>query len=381
MPTAAIVTGRVYWMANNHGTKPDPLCGRTEWLDSVCAQVAFEASAPMRPRCDSYFNWPHFTSQRAKAALAPEAREPFSREWLMDHQELLWEARQMLHDGVSRLLYDAHLVLRAVGPFRYRFPRMDFDRWLTIRSRGPFRSSDLPTDYSGLPLEVFDLTVEGGSTPVTVIATEMQVNLCNAFRQYAPIRDGVMLGPRRGDVVLDCGACIGEFSTIFAAMTGPAGAVHLFDPVPLHLRFCALQAAANPLLQHVLRPVHAAVGAAPGRAIGTTGDLTRIKPGGLGVSSYDTVSLDDYVLRHRLDRVDYIKMDIEGAELDAISGASTTIARFRPRLAISTYHRATHLWEIPRAIRRINPHYRLHFAHHAPVRWESVYYATDSTGM
>jgi hypothetical protein len=68
-------------------------------------------------------------------------------------------------------------------------------------------------------------------------------------------------------------------------------------------------------------------------------------------------------------------MDIEGAELDALAGAGHCLARDRPRLAISAYHRPEHLWEIPAVILAANPGYRLHFGHHMPVKWESVYYA------
>jgi FkbM family methyltransferase len=51
-----------------------------------------------------------------------------------------------------------------------------------------------------------------------------------------------------------------------------------------------------------------------------------------------TITIDGFVRRFSLARVDFIKMDIEGAESDAMTGACETIRRFRPRLAISAYH-------------------------------------------
>ena len=50
------------------------------------------------------------------------------------------------------------------------------------------------------------------------------------------------------------------------------------------------------------------------------------------------VTIDDTVKRLELDHVDFIKMDIEGAERNAVAGASKTISRFRPRMALCTYH-------------------------------------------
>lgn len=350
----------------------------TNWLESLCAQIDFELSAPPRVRNDSYFDWEWLRATKPRATAGAAPGDPYSPEWLREHTEVLWETRQVLADEASRMLFDSHLVLCAAGPHRFRFPRIDFEPWLTVHAKGPFASPGLPADYTGRPLCLFELSVDGVEGRIRVVTTEAQISLCNVFRQYVPIRDGQMLGPRSGEVVLDCGACIGEFSMLFAAMTGSAGAVHLFDPVPLHLRFCALQAALNPTLGHVLRPVHAAVGAESGHSSGAIADLAHIAPGGLKVDTYDTVTLDRYAQEAELSRVDFIKMDIEGAELEALAGASQVISTCRPRLAVSAYHRPSHLWEIPRAMRSLNPRYRLHFGHHTPIRWEGVFYAVDN---
>jgi FkbM family methyltransferase len=354
------------------------MSARTHWLESLLAQITFELSAPPRTRDDPYFDWGWLRARKRLAAEGAGPGDPYSAEWLREHADALWETRQRLADDASKMLLDAYLVLRAVGPYRFRFPRVDFEPWLTVHAKEPFNSPGLPADYTGQPLFVFELSVDGAQGRIRVIATELQVNLCNAFRQYAPIRDGNMLGPRPADVVLDCGACIGEFSMLFAAMTGATGAVHLFDPVPLHLRFCALQAALNPALGHVLHPVHAAVGAVSGRAAGDIADLAHIAPGGLKVDTYDTITLDGYAQQAALTRIDFVKMDIEGAELEALAGASHIISTRRPRLAVSAYHSPSHMWEIPRAMQLLNPRYRLHFGHHTPVRWEAVFYAVDN---
>jgi hypothetical protein len=55
--------------------------------------------------------------------------------------------------------------------------------------------------------------------------------------------------------------------------------------------------------------------------------------------------------------VDYVKMDIEGAETRALSGARETLARFHPRLSIASEHTADDGWAIPEAVRRAWPGY------------------------
>lgn len=345
------------------------------WLDSVRSQVAFAAAAPPRARAGDDFDWEWFATRGPRAWAPPAPGDAFSSEWLAAHGERLWDVRERLADDTSRLVFDLHLVLRGAGPARFCFPRPEFTDWLIVHGREPFAAEGLPADYLGQPLEVFDLTVADTGTRVRLVATALQVGLCNAYRQYVPTRSGTPLGPRPGDVVLDCGACIGDFGTLFAALVGAGGAVHLFDPVPLHGRYCRHQMALNPHLAPLLHPVQAAVGAASMSVSGATGDVERVSPGGLAVDAYEQVSLDDYAAAAQLARVDFVKMDIEGAELDALAGAGHCLARDRPRLAISAYHRPEHLWEIPAAILAANPGYRLHFGHHMPVKWESVYYA------
>jgi len=347
--------------------------GRTAWLDAVRSQVEFYGAAPPRDRRGTDFDWEWFAGRGPKAAAPPPPGTPFSIEWLTESAEPLWEVRERLADDTSRLLFDLHLVLRGAGPARHHFPRIDFADWITVHGSDPLAVDGLPPDYLGQPLETFDAAVAGAR--VRLVATANQIRLCNAFRQYVPVREGLPLGPRQGDVVFDCGGCIGDFGILFAALVGPTGQVHLFDPVPLHVRYCHHQRSLNPHLAPVLRVVQAAVGGHSATVAGETGDVHRVSPGGLAVDAYEQVSLDDYASSAGLSRIDVVKMDIEGAELDALAGAGHCLARHRPRLAISAYHRPEHLWEIPRAILAANPGYRLHFGHHMPVKWESVFYA------
>lgn len=73
--------------------------------------------------------------------------------------------------------------------------------------------------------------------------------------------------------------------------------------------------------------------------------------------------------------VTYIKMDIESFEPYALEGASGTIKRQRPKLAISLYHDIDQLWSIPLMIRRLNPDYKLYIRHHSLHYNETVLYA------
>lgn len=73
----------------------------------------------------------------------------------------------------------------------------------------------------------------------------------------------------------------------------------------------------------------------------------------------ETCTIDGLVHELRLPRVDFIKMDIEGAEMQALAGARATISRWKPRLAISAYHLYDDFFRIPERICEINPAYKI----------------------
>ena len=76
--------------------------------------------------------------------------------------------------------------------------------------------------------------------------------------------------------------------------------------------------------------------------------------------------------------VSFIKMDIEGAEMDALRGAEELIRKQHPKLAICIYHKFSDLWEIPLYIKSLYPDYRLYIRHHTPLYLETVCYAIPS---
>lgn len=93
-----------------------------------------------------------------------------------------------------------------------------------------------------------------------------------------------------------------------------------------------------------------------------------------GVNQINVISIDEFLSKQNL-KVDLIKMDIEGAEIQALHGARKTIERQLPRLQICSYHNFDDLWEIPILIKEFHPEYRLFLGHHSPNNCESIVYA------
>ncbi len=71
----------------------------------------------------------------------------------------------------------------------------------------------------------------------------------------------------------------------------------------------------------------------------------------------------------------YIKMDLEGAELNAIYGAENTIIKHKPKMLISCYHRTEDLFTLPQAVFKIRDDYKLYMRHFSAVpAWDTNYY-------
>jgi len=232
-----------------------------------------------------------------------------------------------------------------------------------------------PSEFSGYfgPLHVHDVEFE--SEQISVICRWSNVAWTFFFRQYYFRRDEVSIAPMQGDRVIDAGTCYGDTALGFAARVGRSGRVVSFEIDPanaiiarrnldhnptlaqrIDLRECALAHAEIPLFLH---------------GSGTAAQVTS-EPGPRPLA---VTTIDRLITSGELDRVDFIKMDIEGAELIALIGAEETLRRFRPRLAISLYHRPGDFWRIPLWLKSLDLGYRFHLDHHTIHREETVLYA------
>ena len=88
-------------------------------------------------------------------------------------------------------------------------------------------------------------------------------------------------------------------------------------------------------------------------------------------------SIDEFSSEKNI-KIDLIKMDIEGSEIEALLGARQTIRKFKPRLQICSYHKFDDLWEIPILIKKLSPDYLLYLGHHTQNIFETIVYAKSS---
>jgi FkbM family methyltransferase len=188
--------------------------------------------------------------------------------------------------------------------------------------------------------------------------------------QYFPT---TLLSLQPDEVFVDCGAFDGDtIKSIVARRGSDFGRIIALEPDPISFEkmrgYCStLPAAAREKID--LWQV------AAGRRretlrFETTG--TAASKVGSGTLEVQAIPLDELLAGQA---PTFIKMDIEGAELDALTGSRDTIAHHAPVLAICVYHVQDHLWRIPLFIRSLCEDYRLFLRPHNEECWDLVCYA------
>jgi FkbM family methyltransferase len=183
--------------------------------------------------------------------------------------------------------------------------------------------------------------------------------------RYGQYEQGdIQLAP--GDVIIDAGAFIGDTGVYFHHKLGGDCQVHSFELLDENLALLVHNYERNgvrPGVDVVINKLALAdktgeeITIADGATQGSTSIFGKSPKG----SRVQTITLDDYVMSLGLEKVDFIKMDIEGAELQALTGARETIRHFKPKLAICLYHKWNDAFTLPQAIHATGVDYSFTF--------------------
>ena len=183
-----------------------------------------------------------------------------------------------------------------------------------------------------------------------------------------------------GDIVIDGGGYWGDTALYFAHLVGPAGRVVSYEFEPSNLEALNYNLNLNPQLALRIDVVSSALWDQAGEEVNVQpfGPGTSVRSDGEARASTDTI--DALVARGDVERVDFIKLDIEGAELNALRGAEATLRRFRPRLAIAAYHKPDDLAAIPEYLASLQIGYSFQLGHITMHGEETVLFAISDPG-
>ncbi len=168
-------------------------------------------------------------------------------------------------------------------------------------------------------------------------------------------------GVRAGDVVLDCGAHVGTFTRL-ALSAGPRLVVAIEpgrDQLVCLRRNLASEIGAGRVMVYEKGVWDRDESLMLYHQPHNPGGDSLVIPASPEGEMVSLTTIDRLVAELKLERVDFIKMDIEGSEQRALMGAQQTLAKYMPRMAIAVYHKEEDPDQLPLLVRRAWPGYRV----------------------
>jgi FkbM family methyltransferase len=153
---------------------------------------------------------------------------------------------------------------------------------------------------------------------------------------------GLLQFVNEGDTILDIGGNIGQTALMCAQKVGPSGSVISFEPFPETIAKFERNLELNPSIQNVKLEKfglgHEAVKVQMVQDDANNSAGNRVVEPGEKVEfiavEIPIKVLDDYVREAQLEKIDLIKIDVEGFEMDVLYGAKETLKRYKPRLFV-----------------------------------------------
>ena len=194
---------------------------------------------------------------------------------------------------------------------------------------------------------------------------ERFVDLFDSFGNeglYGLVNDKVNVTVEPGDVVIDAGSWLGDFAAYASARCknlGGVQAVYAFEPMEKAYKLLLETAKLNENIIPVKKGLSDTNTSAKFMLSDTGSSFITNTDASKEITTAETVTLDSFVRENKLERVDFIKADIEGFERHMLQGAQETLRKFAPKLALCTYHLPDDPQVLENLIKQANPNYNV----------------------
>jgi len=168
------------------------------------------------------------------------------------------------------------------------------------------------------------------------------------------------------DKFIDCGAFDGQTSIDFAKYNPLYKKIYMFEPSKISYLKCK-----NNLLRYTNIDIFNNGVYSENINVKFTlekGSANKIDKEGIEIIK--CVKMDDVIT----EEIDFIKMDVEGSEYEALLGCKNIIQKNKPKLAVCVYHKQEHFWKIPELILSYNKDYKIYIRHYTRGLLETVMY-------
>lgn len=292
--------------------------------------------------------------------------------------ELEWLYGKLADKESRRWLVDL-AAYRALGHRKIKLPTNTPEFWKArdIASTIPHGDEEIDPQFLGWRLH--ERSLDRFGYPIRMFCGAGACYTTFVHEQYRCVTPQGVIECAEGDVAVDAGGCYGDTALYFAHKAGPKGRVASFEFLPLNVSVFRRNLAINTDLASRIslyeKPVYSSsaerlfvLGSGPGTQVVPKTD----DPSALQV---ETFKIDDLVAAGDFPRIDFIKMDIEGAELEALKGSESVLRQFKPKLAITVYHDFKDFWTIPQYLDSLCLGYRFYLRHFTIHAEETVLFA------
>ena len=284
-----------------------------------------------------------------------------------------------LETNESKALFVKLLVYRKMGYLKVRLPLCNDEFIEGIKKTRELAdcTETIFPNFLSWKLCKFDLTSLGYDISLFFEPTSVFIEF--VLKPYEYNKNGIKIKCEENDTVIDAGGCWGDTALNFANEVGDNGKIYSFEFIPGNVAIMKKNISMNSKLNKRIEIIE--------QPVWSSSDVKMycndFGPASTIQSSYSkkhnievaAITIDDFVLRKNIPKIDFIKMDIEGAETAALKGATETIKKFKPKLAISIYHDLTDFFKVPILIDELNLGYKFYIDHFTHTAGETVLYA------
>jgi FkbM family methyltransferase len=284
-----------------------------------------------------------------------------------------------LEDQLSRDLLMTVLAFRILGNKKVRLPLNTNEYWAQRQSLQNLihGNETIKTKYHGWNLPLFDLKTVGYELQLFCISVGLSATFMD--RQYEYGKIAPVIKAREADIVIDAGGCFGDTALYFAHEVGENGHVYTVEFIPSNLEIMAKNLDLNENLKQRITIVERPLWDVSNELLyymdqGPASSVSFSKRDYFNEETL-TISIDDLVKERNIPKIDFIKMDIECAEMNALKGAIQTIQTFRPKLAIAIYHQVKDFANVVSFIAELNLGYKFYLGHYTMHAQETILFA------
>ena len=351
-----------------------------EPLSPICREVLRKLLGCLRERVSGNYDARRFSLDGVdRSEVFDLAHQHENLCFFIAHQDEFQQVASLLQDTVSRDLLIELILWRLAGHLHVKLSTNTERYWKVQEQAYAFPGHPSRLAFQGIfgPLKHYEGVPFLGRE---LTADCWPISLASVFlmKQYFFERENVRICPEPGDHVIDAGSLFGDTALAFATAIGERGRVYSFDPLASHSEITVHNIVQNGL-EGRIRFFPVALGSFDNEIEGPVMSGLEANPG----YSLETVdkerlpirTIDTFLSAGTVPRVDFLKMDVEGSELEALRGAEGTLRRYKPKLAISVYHKFSDLFEIPFFIEKLGLGYRFYLDHYTIHAEETVLYA------